>query len=133
MVRSDYQAIRVAAVRPVTVFYCKDGRQIITNVDSPTLGRTSCVDTVSHLSSSHRARFRVTASSTLTSYLWMHVKLPYPPPPPAGWFQKLISSNSYAYFLWDQPSVAQHRPNPGTNFVIGTSCQFIVLFIVVRA
>ena len=54
-------------------------------------------------------------------------------PPPPGWFQKLVSSNSYAYFLWDQPSVAQHRPNPGTNFVIGTSCQFIVLFIVVRA
>ena len=85
MVRSDCQAIRVAAVRPFdTVFYCKDGRQIVTNVDSPTLGGTACVDTVSHLSLSHRARFRVTASSTLTSYLWMHVKLPYPPPHRVG-------------------------------------------------
>jgi len=81
MVRSNCQAMREAAVRAVAVFYCKDGRQI-TNADSPTLGRTACVDTVSHLSLSHRARFRVTASSTFTSYLWMHVKLVYSPPPP---------------------------------------------------
>lgn len=74
-------AIRDAAVRTVTVFCCKDGRQIITNADSPTLcRRTACVNTVSHLTLSHRPRFRVTAISTLTWYLWMHVKLLYPPP-----------------------------------------------------
>jgi hypothetical protein len=78
MVRSNCQAIREAAVRAVVVFYCNDGRQI-TNADSPTLGRTACVDTVSHLSLSHRPRFRVTASSTFTSHLWMHVKLLSPP------------------------------------------------------
>jgi len=108
-------AIRDAAVRTVTVFCCKDRRQIITNADSPTLcRRTACVHTVSHLTLSRRPGFRVTAVSTLTSYLWMHVKLLYPPPP--GWFHKPVSSNSYAYFLGDQPSVASTQTKSRNEF-----------------
>jgi len=133
MVRSDWQAIRDAAVRTVTVFYCKDGRQIITNADSPTLGRSAaCVNTVLHLTLSHRPRFRVTASSTLASYLWMHVKLVYPPPPHRVGFRNSFRLIRTLTFWGTNPAWLQHGPNPGMNFIV-TSCKFIVVFIVVRA
>jgi hypothetical protein len=92
----------------------------MTTADSATLRVTLQCAVIVTLNSVPSPKVQGYSKFIVTSYLWIQVKLLYPPPTQVG-FMKLVSSNLYTCFLSDQPGVPQHVPNPKTDFVIRIS------------